>query len=377
VTESPLHILLANSVRLFAGGERFLLDAAAGLAARGHRVTVQAYPGAPLAQRARAADLTVHEVATRADGAPWQVWPLQRWIEREQVDVVLTNYEKDLRTVGWAAHLGRRPVAVVHSRECDAPLKNLPHYRYFYTAVARHVIANSEATRHTLLGSVNWLDPAKVSVLYKGIDVETFDPAPVLGPPRPTEEVVFGFAGQLVPRKRCDLLLTALAALPPDVVWRATIAGDGPQRASLEALARSLGVAAKVGFAGFVTDVATWMRGIDVMVLPSLVEGFGYVLAEAAACGKPAVAFGASSIPEIVQDGITGLLIPPDRPQDLLGALSRLAADVSLRTRLGEAARQRARHHFALAPMLDRLEHRLGDEHARLALPGGFRKAST
>lgn len=360
----PRHLLLADAVRIFAGAERFLLDAGKGLADRGYRVTIQAYPDCPLAERAEEAGLDVHHVSTRADGAPWTVAPLLSWLVEQEVDVVLSNYDKDLRTVGWAARMARRPIAVIHSRECDVPLKNLPHYRFFYNRVAHHILTNSEATRRSTLASAPWLSSDRISVLPKGIDLGAFAVADGralresmgVGP----DEVLLGFAGQLVPRKRCAELLENLAheslrARP----WRLAIAGQGPEDAALRESARVLGVGDRVIFCGYLETIAPFMRAIDVFILPSLVEGFGYVLAEAAAAGTPAVAYRSSSMPELISPGESGLLADPELPMSLIQALFPLLDDAQLRQDMGARAMEHARQHFDAELMLDRLEDRI------------------
>jgi glycosyltransferase involved in cell wall biosynthesis len=364
IQSRPRHILLADAVRIFAGAERFLLDAGLGLSERGYRVTIQAYPDCPLAEKAEEAGLDVHRVTTRADGAPWTVAPLLSWLVDNEVDVVLSNYDKDLRTVGWAARMARRPIAVLHSRECDVPLKNLPHYRFFYNRVAHHILTNSKATRNSTLENAPWLQPERISVLPKGVDLSSFAVADGRGLRSDwgigAEETLLGFAGQLVPRKRCAELLESLAH---DSLrkrsWRLAIAGQGPEEAALRESVRVLGLSERVVFCGYIEEIAPFMRAIDVFLLPSFVEGFGYVLAEAAAAGTPAFAYRSSSMPELISHGETGLLGDPELPGSLLHALLPLIDDSELRHRMGTKAMEHARKHFAMSLMLDRLEDRI------------------
>lgn len=363
-THPPLRVLIANAVRLWAGAERFTLEAALGLRTRGHAVTVQAYPGKPLAVRTRAAGLTVDEVMTRGDSAPWTVLPLAARLRRRPVDVVVTCYDKDLRTVGLAAKLAGRGIAVVHTRECDVPLKDKLSYRLYYTRVADRVLANSQSTRRTTLASAPWLDQRRVGVLYKGIDPSPYLQADGTGwrsrlDPTGSARVI-GFAGQLVPRKRCDVLLQLLAQPPlREKPWVLAIAGHGPQEQSLRRLAQEAGVAERVRFCGFVEPLAPWLAALDLFVLPSFVEGFGYVLAEAMAAGKPCVAYAASSTPEVVLDGTTGLLAPQGDDPRLAACLERLVDDPGLCARLGAAGRVHVQTNLTLARMIDGLEQEL------------------
>ena len=155
-------LLIADAVRVFAGAERFVLDAARVLGERGWRVTILAYPGRPLHRRALEAELDVHTVRTRANGAPWTVLPLMAWCARRRFDAVLSVYDKDLRTAAWAARMARPSTAILHSRECDAPIKDRPWIRAFHTRVADRVLVNSEATKRTTLDSAPWLAAERV-----------------------------------------------------------------------------------------------------------------------------------------------------------------------------------------------------------------------
>jgi phosphatidylinositol alpha-1,6-mannosyltransferase len=178
-------------------------------------------------------------------------------------------------------------------------------------------------------------------------------------------------AGRLVRRKGVDTLLRAFAAL-----WRGeagpalVVAGDGPDRGRLEALARGLRV--PVRFLGRVPDgeLSGLYSAADLFVLAAReepegdVEGFGLVLLEAAACGTPAVACRSGGVPDAVDDGVSGLLVPPDDPAALAAALTRVLTDDALRRWLACGARARAeRSGWDVAA--DAIQRRLeGDEAA-------------
>jgi glycosyltransferase involved in cell wall biosynthesis len=358
-------ILIADSIRIWGGAQRFIVELAEGLTQRGHRVTIQTLPGSPLAERARARGLPVREVWTRADSAPWTVLPLMAHIHREKYDFVISTFDKDLRTTGLAGHLaGRlsgRDITVIHTRECDDPLKNKPRYRWFYTKIADHIIVNSRATLETTVASAPWLSRDRISILYKGIDLDDYaepDPGPWRERLNPDgNRIVIGYAGQLIDRKRIDVVMRLLAS--PGLIelpWRLAIAGKGPQEAKLQAEADRLGLRERVDFCGFVDGVHQWMAALDIFVLPSLIEGFGYVLAEAGAAGIPSVAYRASSIPEVVIDGETALLAPEGDDATFAEHLKTLIADGGLRERMGRAARRDVFERHGLDTMVERME---------------------
>jgi glycosyltransferase involved in cell wall biosynthesis len=157
---------------------------------------------------------------------------------------------------------------------------------------------------------------------------------------------------RLEPQKGLDVALRALAALPPEAVL--VVLGEGPQRAELEVLAAQLGVTERVRFPGRVGDVAALLRAAELLVHPARWEGFGLALLEAMLCGKPIVASRVSSIPELVADGETGILVPPDDPAALATAVGILLEDRTQATAMGEAGLVRAQQRFSVARMAER-----------------------
>jgi glycosyltransferase involved in cell wall biosynthesis len=130
------------------------------------------------------------------------------------------------------------------------------------------------------------------------------------------------------------------------------VLGEGPERGALEALARDLGV--RLVLPGRVPDVAAVLRRADALVHAARWEGFGLAVLEAMLCSLPVVATRVSSVPEIVVDGETGLLVPVDDDRALHEALGRVLGDAGLRSRLGAAGRERARREFSVEAMAQR-----------------------
>jgi glycogen(starch) synthase len=161
------------------------------------------------------------------------------------------------------------------------------------------------------------------------------DPAAALPRPR----VVF--LGRLHRQKNVDLLLAAAARLrhPAHLV----LAGDGPERRRLEDLGRRLGLSGRVTFLGFVDHdrVPALLRGADVLVMPSRYEELGTAVVEAMHSGVPVVATRTGGIPDVIQDGVSGLLVEPGDVDGLAGAVDRMLADPAQRRRWGERGRHR------------------------------------
>jgi glycosyltransferase involved in cell wall biosynthesis len=216
------------------------------------------------------------------------------------------------------------------------------------------VLAITEALRRFNVERVG-LPAEKVVTVHYGLDElpAPWAPNPELG--LPADARVLLAVARLERQKGVDVALRALAAVrrsEPRAVL--VVLGEGPERGALEALARELGVADAVFLPGRVGDVAALLAASDLLVHPARWEGFGLGPLEAMLAGKPVVASRVSSLPELVADGATGRLVPPDDPDALAGAVCDLLADAPLRARLGEAGRERARVEFSVARMADR-----------------------
>lgn len=347
-----VRLCFVNSLRSWGGAEVWMLDTAVALGARGIPVGIIAQPQSPLLERARAAGVAAAAIPIRFDGAPWTIGALTMQLRRWRPAAVVANLTKDLKAAAVAGRLAGVPCRLA-TRESDFPLKSSPHYRWYFGRAATGVLVNSEATRSTVLASAPWLDARRVHLLYKGVDLARFHPraeAPRTG--------TLGFAGQLIERKGLPSLMEAWERLERDPACpprRLLIAGEGPLRPRIEAWRGRLARPDAVQLLGFVEDPVPFYHGLDALVLPSLAEGFGLVAAEAGACGVPVVATNASSLPEIVEDGLTGLLVPVDQPVALADALARVLNDHDLAARLGAAAARHIAARFDREATLERL----------------------
>jgi glycosyltransferase involved in cell wall biosynthesis len=149
-----------------------------------------------------------------------------------------------------------------------------------------------------------------------------------------------GFVGRLHRQKGVDTLLKAWAYLPPDGRGVLVMIGDGPERASLERLAASLGVTESVRFPGWMKGARDLLGELDLFVLPSRYEGTPNGILEAMAAGVPVIAAAVSGVPEMVEDGVTGRLVPPDDPVALAAALAGSRGDEETRMMVAAARRR-------------------------------------
>ena len=163
--------------------------------------------------------------------------------------------------------------------------------------------------------------------------------------------------GRLIPIKGQVLLLRAFAEAKREVPdLQLEIAGRGPLEPALKALALELGIAGSVRFLGHVAPVQKAIEQAAIVVVPSMGEGFGMVALEAMERARPVIAAAIGGLGELVRDGETGILVPPGEAEPLRAAIVRLASDLDLARRMGEAGRRRALHRFMQTACTDRTE---------------------
>lgn len=211
------------------------------------------------------------------------------------------------------------------------------------------VICASEAVRAHLMVTLEESVWPRLKVVHVGVDTAAFRP-PASRPPRAEAHLLT--VARLVPLKAQRLLLEALAELVHDhsVPARLTVVGDGPLRDSLERTAAQLGVRDRVTFAGAVGQdrIQSYYSAADIFCLPSLLEGLPAVLMEAMATELPVVATRIMGVPELVDHGVSGLLVTPGRSSELARALLELISSPERRDRLGRAGRVRVQSEFEL-----------------------------
>lgn len=354
-----MRILFVNSMRALGGGEQWLLETAAGLAARGHDVVVAARPGSALAAEARGEGHVVTELPMRGDVDLASIVRLASSLRAFEPDVLSVNVQRAVR-VGCAATVlsGRR--VVVERRGLLLPVRPTVLNRAVYTRCVTHVIANCRSIRDGLLAT-GLVDAGRVSVIPNGIDAARVRPGGGAVLRRefgiPENAPLVAVVGRLVTDKRHRVALAAfrraLSAVPSA---RLLVVGSGRLEGELRAEAAREFEEGRVIFAGRRSDVPAVLDAADALLLTSDREGMPHVVLEAMVAGTPVVATRVAGVPELIDDGVHGLLVPVGSAEEAAGAVVRVLTDRALAARLAAAAAGRVRSEFTLEQMIDRVE---------------------
>jgi glycosyltransferase involved in cell wall biosynthesis len=344
------------------------VDVAVGLAERGHESHVLG-PESDGTARAREAGVTWHplEMATKRDLAGGA--GVARRLLALRPDVV---HLQD-RRAGWVGRLLGRSLGgagvvytlhgvadglsdLVPGNALAAPRRRRDRWYYLdgERAVTRwgraRVVVPSAAVARFALDHVR-LDPGKVDVVPNGVDPVRFAPAPaaVGTPPRPPTALWLGVLGEV---KRVDVLLDAAERVPD---LRLLVAGDGPLLPEVERRVAQAGLAGRVALLGRLHDPAPVFADADFFALTSAAENCPLALLQAMSCGLPAVASAVGGVPEVLRDGVDGVLCAAGDVSGFAEGLRTMAGDPSRRRRMGESARARVLDGYTMDHCLDGL----------------------
>jgi len=270
-------------------------------------------------------------------------WQLRGAVRRARPDLVHTHL---VHADVYGAVATRTPI--VSTKHNPDPFRTGP-WRFAERGLAwraTRIVAISDAVRRFSVEDVG-LPREKVEVIHYGLDAlpEPWAENPEL--PIPEGAPLLLCVARLAPQKGVDIAIRALPSIPDAMLL---VLGEGPERERLEALARELGVAERVLMPGRVGDVASLYRRCDVVVHPARWEGFGLAMLEGMLAGRPVVAARAGSAPELVAEGTTGLLFPPDDAEALARDVTTVLADQMY----GSLGLARARTLFSVARMTHR-----------------------
>ena len=354
-------VLHVAKVAGISGSENHLLLLLPALRGRGHDVRMvmlhEDEPGAAdFAERLEEREIPVERIRLARAADPRAFSRIIRILRRDRPDVVHTHLVHADFLGLPAGRLARAPVLVStkHGFNAFRDGRGFAAADRAVAGLADVHIAISAGLAH-YLAETEGFDAAGFEIVHYGIEA-CAPPSPPAGSPR------LAVVGRLIPIKGHEVLFRALASLAedmPDVTL--DVVGDGPLETELRASAARLGLGDVVTFRGRVSPVSSVLERAEVVVVPSFGEGFGMVALEAMERGRAVVASAVGGLPEIVEDGRTGVLVPAGDADALAAALRELARDPGRTAAMGAAGRERALREFSQERCTARIEELYGE----------------
>jgi glycosyltransferase involved in cell wall biosynthesis len=347
----------------FGGGERYLellfdhLDRA-----RFRRLLICPEPG-PFLERMEQRGVETRLVHLTPLLNPLALWRLTRLLVRERVTILQTHGARANFYGRIAGRLAGVPVIIstVHNSLKDYEIRSLRRGLYGFLLrltlpIVHRIICVSDANRWDLIEECP-AAAAKMQTVYNGVDPAAFPSHPDRKKVREELGIVAGpvlvMIARLTEQKGHRYLLQAVPILLK--TWPqfcCVFVGAGELHDSLHRMAIDLGVEQACRFVGVREDIADVLAAADVVVLPSLSEGFPFVLLEALAMGCPVVASRVNGVPELIEDHKTGLLVPPRDPQALAAAIQEILSDPTAASEMGAVGRAVVRERFTVDRMV-------------------------
>ncbi|MBL7111825.1 MAG: glycosyltransferase [Bacteroidales bacterium] len=349
-----------NSLISWGGGEKWHHDISTRLIRSGYKAIAITNKDSELYKRISVTGIKTYQVpvSNLSFLNPFKIMQLVRIFKKEKVRTLIVNLSSDLKVAGLAAKLSGVD-NVIYRRGSAIPIRNTALNRFIYKNLVTEIIANSEETRRTILhNNPRLFDSNKIRIIYNGIDLTEYGKtrARVLYK-RHNGEIILGNAGRLTEEKGHIYLLELARELKKrNANFKILIAGSGKLNNKLRKTARMYDVHKEVKFLGFVKNIRSFNRTIDIFLLTSLWEGFGYVMVEAMAEERPVVAFDIRSSAEIIDDGKTGFLAEKGNVEDLADKVSTLMNSEELRKEFGQHGKEKVEQIFTIDKALRKVE---------------------
>ena len=341
-----ISFLFIDTERVWRGGQDQLFSLLQGLSERNHEIHLVCHPDTLLAERARKTGLKVYPISIRRELSPVSLIRLFWIMIRIRPSIVAFNTPRPILVGKLASWLAGVRVRIIF-RRVNFPLHRTPFTRLKYVWGTAFIIAISESISHQL--QEGGIPASKIRLVYEGIDVArhpTLERSPYDSARHP---VIVGSVSHLSKEKGHYHLVEA-AHMIPEVHSRLrfVVVGDGACKESLETQVRERGLEDCFQFAGFQSRTNQYLQSFDIFVLPSLSEGLSSAILSAMASGLPVIATSVGGIPELIQPGVNGLLVPPADPVALAQAIVHLHNHPEIALQMGHAGRRRLEEHFTL-----------------------------
>ena len=344
-------ICFFNSSKDWGGGEKWHFEMASYLQSQGYKVIVCCYPGSVLHEKAVKSSVTVrnYKISNSSFLNPFLIKKLKSFFVKEGISHLIINLPSDLKAAGMAAHKASVP-RIIYRRGSAKPIKNSMFNRYLFKNIIHLIITNSEETKKTILQNNKDIFPKhKIKVIYNGIQVKDYDSSIKIMNPN---NIVIGTAGRLSKEKGHSRILdVALLLKKRGLPFTLKIAGTGPEEKNLKEKTKNLELKKYIHFVGFIDPFKSFLKDIDIFVLPSYYEGFGYVLIEAMAAEKPVLSFDIGAAQEIIAHEKNGYIISNDDLESMAKKIETLAHKPELHKQFGSKGRQIVQEKFSSEKM--------------------------
>ncbi|MFA7327848.1 MAG: glycosyltransferase [Candidatus Kapaibacterium sp.] len=356
------NICFLNSIKFWGGGEKLHLENAIEFNKKDYNVTVAADPDSILWQKSLAQNLELSPITVSNISFlnPFKVLRFASFLKKTKIDTIVFSSSQDLKIGAISGKLAGVK-RIVYLRGLATPVKANFINKFIFKSCLTHIIANSEETKRQILKNLNThISNDKVHTIYHGIELDEKNTNKLEIVTKKASGIVIGNAGRLTDQKRQkDLIQIAKRLVERNIDFTLFIAGEGEERGSLEQEIKQNNLQDKVILLGFVEDMSTFMSSIDVFLLTSEWEGFGFVLVEAMMKSKPVLSYDITSNPEIIDDNVTGYLIDFPNVDIFVEKLVTLIKNPDLRLQMGEAGLKRVKDKFILLERIDELEAKL------------------
>lgn len=346
----------------WGGGEKLQLENAMAFVKKQYNVFVFANSRAPLWQKARAQNIDTRPISINNLSFlnPFVIWKLVCLFREANIDTVVFTTSHDVKVGSLAAKVAGVK-NIVYQRGLAVPIKKSLINKIVFRSILTHIIANSQETKRSILCNLGAYVPEdKVQVVYHGIEepamrVDLHEKLPEIA--EKAHGVILGNAGRLTAQKGQVHLITIAKTLKEQQIdFTLFIAGTGELEDELRKSIVENDLHENVILLGFVEDVDFFMRSIDIFLLTSIWEGFGFVLVEAMIRAVPVVCFNASSNPEIVSDNKTGYTVDYPDIKCFVDKTILLIEDEQRRKQMGLQARKSVCDRFLIEDRISEFE---------------------
>lgn len=356
-----------NSLNFWGGGEKLHLEYALEFKQKGYDVLIYCKKEAPLWNAASKAGLKTVQVNVGSLSFLniFKIFLIGFSFRKNNIDTVIFSSSQDMKmatVTGKFFNLKK----IVYLRGLAVPIKNSFINRVLLKSWITHLVPNSNETLKCMFQNMNnKATRASVKVIYHGIKTQEqsiVDETFIDEIKSKTHGAILGNAGRLTEQKgQLFLLDVAYALKNRGVDFTLLIAGKGELEVVLRSKIEKLKLEKHVILLGFVKDMNSFMASIDIFLLSSYWEGFGYVIVEAMNQAKPVIAFDSSSNPEIVKNNLSGFLIPTGNIEEFISSTKKLIEDADLRSKMGAFAKDDIESRFELSHRIAEFEEFLNN----------------